>query len=225
MSKKYNQIEVKDNMKIEETSKEVEAPVEKKEIKPVVSAQPTKVKRGLFNRLISGVAGPEGVAGIGSYVNNEIIMPAIKNIIVDAVTSGINMIMYGEKGGPNRGYRPPYSGHGGHRSHVNYSANYKSNSVDPVQQERVVRPNSRNSIPDYKIIDRHEAAEVLIALTESADMYGHVSVADYYDYIGVPSQYTDNNYGWTHDAIMNATIVPVRGGGGYVIKFPPVEVI
>lgn len=226
MPKNYNEIEVKDNMKIKETEQEeVEVPREKKELKSVVSEQPTKVKRGLLSRLVTGIVGPDGIPGIGSYVNEEIIKPAIKNIIVDGVTSGINMLMYGEKGGPNRGGRSSYSGGGrsNYRPTTNYGANYRSSSVDPVQPERIAARPARQGVEEYLIADRYDASHVLTTLTENADRYDTVSVADYYDLIGVPSQYTDNNHGWSIDSITKAVIVPVRGG--YVIKFPPVEVI
>lgn len=223
MSKKYNEIEVKNNMKIEEdTKEEVSVPKEKKELKSVVSQKPTKVKRSLLGRLVSGVVGPDGLPGIGSYVNDEIIKPAIKNIIVDAVTSGINMVMYGEKGGPNRGRHNSHSvgGRQRYQPNTNYSANY---SVNPTQPERIVPRSARHGIEEYIIGDRYDASHVLTTLTEAADRYDSVSVADYYDLLGVPTQYTDNNHGWTIDSITKAVIMPVRGG--YVIKFPPVEVI
>lgn len=224
MGKKYNEIEVKDNMRVEDNNKEeVVAPREKKELTSVVSVKPTKVKRNLFSRLITGVVGPDGLPGIGSYVNDEIVKPAIKNIIVDAVTSGINMVMYGEKGGPNRG-GGRYSGGGrNYRPNTNYASNYRSASPDPAPSERLVTRPSRLGVEEYVIADRIDASEVLVSLTENADRYDSVSVADYYDLIGVPSLYTDNNHGWTIDTISRASIIPVRGG--YVIKFPPVEVI
>lgn len=227
MSKKYNEIEAKNNMKIEDVNEEeVTTPKEKKELKSVLTVTPTKVKRSLLNRLITGVVGPDGLPGIGAYVNDEIVKPAIKNIIVDAVTSGINMVMYGEKGGPNRGGRPNnYSGgrSSGYRPNTNYGSNYRSSSADPVQPERLVTRASKHGVEEYVIADRYDAAHVLTTLTENADMYVSVSVADYYDLIGVPTQYTDNNHGWTLDSISRASVIPVRGG--YVIKFPPVEVI
>lgn len=220
MTKKYNEIEVKDNMKVT-VEAEVEAPKEKKEFKQIVATQPTKVKKSLMGRLVSGIVGPDGIPSIGTYVNEEIIKPAIKNIIVDAVTSGINMIMYGEKGGPVRGRHGSVSRPGGHRPITNYNTISRN---DHAPSERLVaRPIGRQGVDDYKIVDRQDASEILVALTEAADMYDSVSVADYYDMIGVESKFTDNNYGWTIDSITRATIVPVRGG--YIIKFPPVEVI
>ena len=44
--------------------------------------------------------------------------------------------------------------------------------------------------------------------------YGLVSVADFYDLVGVSGNYTDNKYGWTD--IRGATTV--RVGDGYMIK-------
>jgi hypothetical protein len=162
--------------------------------------------------------GPEGLPGIGAYVNDEIIKPAVKNIIVDAVTSGINMVMYGEKspgrGRGNGGGREPY------RPQRNYAHDYKGSTREP--QERKARP-ARHGVDEYILDDRNEAANVLTSLVEYADRYDKVSIADYYEAIGVISEYTDHNYGWTIDSITHATIMPVRGG--YIIKFPAVEVI
>lgn len=224
MAKKYNEIEVKNNMDVKNESAEKNVPEskERKELKSVLSAEPTKVKKNLLSRLITGVVGPEGLPGIGAYVNDEIVKPAIKNIIVDAVTSGINMVMYGEKGGAPRGNRAPYSaGRSNYRPSTNYSSNYRA-APERVEERVSVRP-SRNSVEEYIIPDRLDASHVLTTLVENADMYNSVSVADYYDLIGVPTKYTDNNFGWTIDTISRASIIPVRGG--FVIKFPPTEVI
>lgn len=221
MPKKYNEIEVKDNMKVEEENKEEGVQKEKKHLDKVVTSQPKKVKRGLIGRLITGLVGPDGLPGIGTYVNDEIVKPAIKNIIVDAVTSGINMVMYGERGGAPRGHRPNIGSRNTHAPRTNYSRMSDSHS-QPAERIERARP-VRQGVEEYVIADRHDASQVLISLTEYADRYDAVSVADYYDLIGAASKYTDNNYGWTIDAITRATILPVRGG--YVIKFPPVEVI
>jgi hypothetical protein len=224
MTKKYNEIEVKDNMKVEErdSNNEEVAPKEKKQMEKVVTSQPKKVKKGLLGRLVTGLVGPEGLPGIGSYVNEEIVKPAIKNIIVDAVTSGINMVMYGERGGAPRGGRPNVGGRSQYTPRTDYGHNYRPARNEPERAERIARP-ARQGIEEYLITDRHEASQVLVSLTEYADRYDAVSVADYYDLIGAPSKYTDNNYGWTIDSITRASIIPVRGG--YIIKFPPVEVI
>jgi len=224
MVKKYNEIEAKDNMRVQKHEEEVkQAPTEKKKLEKLVNTQPTKVKRSLISRLVTGVLGPEGLPSIGAYVNEEIVKPAIKNIIVDAVTSGINMVMYGEKN-PNRGRSVYPNNHSGYRPNTNYTSRYASSNQRSEREERkIARPSARFDVEEYTITERYDAAHVLTALTEHADMYDSVSVAEYYDLIGVPSKFTDNNYGWTIESISQASIVPIRGG--YIIKFPPVEVI
>jgi hypothetical protein len=76
-------------------------------------------------------------------------------------------------------------------------------------------------IDEYIIENRYDAANVLATLTEAAQRYGKAVLAHYYDLIGVNSKLDDQNYGWSQHSIMEAHIVPVRGG--YSIKFPPVE--
>lgn len=223
MGNKYNEVKVKEHAREEEVQ-EAELVGEKKDLNKVVSATPKKVKKGLLSRLVSGVVGPDGAPSIGAYVNNEIIVPAFKNIVVDAVTSGINMLMYGEsrgRGGANYGYRPgPPTTY--NRPSTNYNNHYQG-APQQYDDRRVARPNF-NGLPEFLIEDRYDAAQVLTAMTEHADMYGTVSIADYYDLIGVEStKYTDNNYGWSLEGISRATIVPTRGG--FIIRFPQVEAI
>ena len=227
MTKNYNEIPVKDNMKVESEEEQVqETPKEKKPpLKKLVDVQPKKVKRSLFGRLVSGVMGPEGLPGIGAYVNDEIIKPAVKNIIYDAITSGLSRALNMDHK-QYRGGHTPYNRPGGTSAHrpsgTNYSNRYNNSRPVEHEERRTARP-ARYGVEEYIIEERFDAAHVLTTLTENADMYDSVSVADYYDLIGVPSNFTDNSYGWTIDTITQASIVPVRGG--YIIKFPSVEVI
>lgn len=222
MGKDYNKVPVKDNMKVEvEVDVNVEETAEKKpKLQKVVQVKPTKVKRNLFGRLVNGIMGPEGLPGIGSYVNDEIIKPAVKNIIYDAITSGLSKALHMD----HKVYRPQGS-RGPYRPETDYRTrpNGSNRNQMPHDERRPVRP-SRHGVDEYVIETRDAASEVLVALTEAADMYDNVSIADYYDLIGVPSQFTDEKYGWTIDSISDATISVARGGG-YIIKFPPVDVI
>lgn len=225
MSKKYNEVKVKDNMKVEAENVNIEVSgngEERERLTSVVSTEPVKVKKSLIGRLISGVAGPEGLPGIGAYVNEEIIKPAIKNIIVDAVTSGINMVMYGDRGhAPHRSRHAQGRGRNDYRPSVNYGSSHRNSGVSAEPAERMVR--ARGDVVDYVIASRNDASHVLTSLIEYADAYESVSVADYYDLIGVKTVYSDNNIGWTLATINRATIVAAQGG--WIIKFPPAEVV
>lgn len=238
----YNKIQAKNNMEVgkgvesqgnpEHKNNDVSS--ERPKLQSVVGKAPKKVQRSLFSRLISGVAGPEGVSGIGGYVAEEIVKPAIKNILFDTLTSSVSMFLFGERGMANR-----------HRGYNNYNAprndytrSYNSqpparpsndryyNNQPPRDDRNNAAPRnvSRYGVDDYTIDSHHDASHVLVALTEYAEKYGSASIADYYDLIRVPTQYTDNNHGWRHDAISAARIVPDRRGG-FIIKFPPAEVL
>jgi hypothetical protein len=222
VAKKYNEIPVKEVNGVRKDEEEVLQ--EKKEFKKLIEGEPKRLKRSLLGRLIGGLVGPEGMSGIGGYVSNEVIKPAIKHIIVDAVTSGINMVMYGENNRRGSGGYPNQSrNRGSYRPQTNYTSRYTRDNPPPSDRDRRVSSTPRYGVEEYIIEERYDASHVLTTLIENADSYDTVSIADYYDLIGVPTQYTDNNYGWTHDSISRASILPVRGG--YIIKFPTVEVI
>ena len=53
-------------------------------------------------------------------------------------------------------------------------------------------------------------------MDELLETYKMVTVADFYDLVGVTCDYTDNNYGWT--SLRSAEVVRVRDG--YIIKLP-----
>lgn len=235
MKNDYGKVPAKNNMDVTKNvdSETDDIPADRPKLQGVVGVAPKKVKRSLLSRLITGLVGPDGASNIGGYVSEEIIKPAIKNIIVDAVTSGINMVMYGDRGTPSRNTR--YGGGGGsdYRPRTNYNNSYsqrptersygRDSSNSEPKRTNMIATNTRYGVEEYIIEDRYDAAHVLTTLTESADRYGTVCVADYYDLIKVSSNFTDNAYGWRHDAISSARIVPVRGG--YVIKFPTVDVL
>lgn len=219
----YNEIEVKEeNLKkaIDGDEKKTEEREEKKQIVTKVK----KRKKGLMERLVVGMLGPDGIPSITSYLGEEIVKPAIKGIIVDSITSGINMAMFGQNERRHTGY-----GHNvTHKPRTNYAANYSRNNVQQPtlshNHNSLRKPgtHARSSFVDEYILgDRNEALEVLDALQEQIMTYGTASVADYYDMIGVTSAYTDHKYGW--DDLSNAMLAPARNG--YVLKLPRAMVI
>lgn len=205
---------------------------EKKKLTPVVSEKPKKYKKGLLERLVVGMIGPDGVRAVGHKISTDIIVPAIKNIVVDSITSGINMAIFGPDEGRHAPGKRNYGGNA--RQHWNSppanTARYqpKTNygraygSAAPAQTPvRAPQRSDEPFITDHLIEDRTEALNVLNGLREQILDYGEASVADYYDLIGLEATYTDNDYGWRD--LSTARLQPVRGG--YIVQFPPVEVL
>lgn len=76
----------------------------------------------------------------------------------------------------------------------------------------------------YAIEERSDAVAMLNNMIEYADIYKSVPIVQYYDQLGYPSSYKDYSYGWSLNSIKKAKVVKYRDHG-WVINFPPVEVI
>lgn len=207
---------------VKPTTEKEEKVEEHTKLKPVTTAK--KRKKGLLERFVVAMIGPEGIPSVTSYLNKEIVVPAIKDVIANSVSAGVNMMVYGrDQAGERRGGYRNYNSYQSptyNRPTRNYQSSYNAQRQAPIEREPVRRSNMFRST-DYIMNSRQEALEVLDMLRENLDNYGLVTLADFFDLIGVESQYVDNNYGWQD--LTNVTIVPVRGG--YTLSLPNVDVL
>ena len=218
----YSNVRPKGNQKQLPVQTKDEVPNKKPRAKKEALVQTATVrKKGVVERLVGGLLGPNGIRAISSYVGHEIIVPMVKNAFVDSMTTGINMAVFKDQPQPNRRNNPGWN----NRQHQNtnrvqYDKSYQNNQVNQYQS-----PNAKRTI--YAIREavfpnREEALMVLDNMMNEIDKYGQVSVADYYDWIGIgDSTFADVSYGW--DDLTRARVVSVRGG--YAISLPPVGVI
>lgn len=197
---------------------------EHKQLQKVTSA--TKRKKGVMERLVTGLAGPDGLPSVGHYLTHDVVLPAIKEIVVNSVTSGINMMMYGPDSAGRRNTYQGYSQRGAsYRPNTNYQHSYQSSSTTSAKYKNEPRPYRKETragnfnSEDYILSSRDEAQAVLDQLLEQIDDYGWTSLADFFDLVGIDSNYTDNNYGWTD--LQFAKFVVVRGG--YALRLPRLE--
>lgn len=141
---------------------------------------------------------------VGDYIFGEVLVPAIKKTFADIVNNSLDMFLWG-KGGSGR--RPR-----GNAERISYRSYYDSPT-------RTREPDRRQRSYDYDevILDtREEAEEVLARMEELLADYKMVSVADFYDLVGITGKTTDNRYGWTD--LTKADII--RDRDGYLIKLP-----
>lgn len=177
---------------------------ERKKVDKVVTS-PVKVKKKGELRKLRDVFISEDAGNLKTYVFMDILVPTIKKAISDIVRDGVDMILYGEAGksSKNRG--------------SNTYVSYRDYSSSERRRDDDRSPRRGREIDDIIIYNRREAEDVLSNLDGIMEAYKVVSVADYYDLLGVTPEYTDNRYGWTN--IRNAEIVRTRDGG-YIIKMP-----
>lgn len=178
--------------------KSKENDIKEKKIDKIVNG---KVKKKSEAHKLANIFISEDAGNVGSYIFTEILVPAIKKAISDVFTNGIDMLLYGESRSKKK-----------NQTSVSYKNYYERDNRDERYSERK-RPYNYDEI----VIDnRGEAEEVLARMDELIDVYGTVSVADFYELVGASGSYTDNKYGWTN--IRDARVVRTRDG--YIIKLP-----
>lgn len=153
----------------------------------------------------------EDMVNVRDYILMDVLVPAIKDLISDVVTNGIQMILYPE-GGTQGVSRKPRT--------VGSRTNYRAYSERPSRVYHGSYEERRSRIGynyDDVVVDTYqEARTILDTMSSIIDKFDFVSVADMYELAGVTGRVSDNNYGWS--TIRNADIVRVREG--YLIKLP-----
>lgn len=183
--------------------------VEKKEVQKVVTS-PVKTKKKSEVSKLKDTFVSEDARNVGSYIVMDVLVPAAKKVIVDIITDGINMLLYGD------------SGHGKKRSNsekVSYASYYDRGGNDRRSSDS--RSRNRFDVDDIIFDGRGEAEAVLDRMEEMIDRYGFVTVADLYDMVDLTAPYTANKYGWTSVR----TVEVVRSRDGYVLKLPRASAI
>ena len=180
-------------------SKELEAKQPEKKLTKVANA---KLKKKSEIQKIAETFVAEDLNKVKNAVLMDVIVPAVKKVISDIVTNGIDMLLYGEVK-HNKSTTT---------SKIGYNSMY--NSQNQTNAARVAR--SSYIYNDIILSSRGEAEEVLNQMNEIIGTYGVVSVADLCEIVGVTGEFTDNKYGWSD--IRDAYVE--RSKDGYMLKLP-----
>lgn len=157
-------------------------------------------------RKVTDVFISEDITNVKSYILLDVLVPAIKKALLDVITNGADMILYG---GTGRSHKR------GTTDRISYTR-YSEKSRDYGSDYNNVKARTGYDYDDVILESRGEAEHVLSQMNAIVDTYGFVSIADLYDLVGLDAPYTHNKYGWTN--IRNAE--PVRVRDGYMLKMP-----
>lgn len=191
-------------------------------VEPVIhnSSNVTSASKSWGQRLLRAFISSDAT-NIKEYIICDVIIPTIKNTIVDVV----EMTFFGNSTG--RGSR--YSGGSGNyyynyakASKNAYNSSYGyygnggyANNTQPMTQEA--------DLPDYRDIvitgpnARYEAEKIVTEMRNNLEMYGSVPVSDLYRLCGMTPDYTKENWGWGGDP---AQIGIRMVNGGWLIVVP-----
>lgn len=185
---------------------------ERHKIEKVVKNRVTTQKKSLGQKFGETFLSDES-GGVGSYIFNDVLIPALKDTFVDMVEGAINMAFYGDTRRRSHG-RSSISR--GRVERVSYEDRFDSRSG----RRSAPRGRARYEMDNIKFDSRADADITLDTLTEYLDQYGSVSVGDLFESIGIPTQANDFHYGWYE--LGGAHIRKARDGG-YVLEMPRLD--
>lgn len=154
------------------------------------------------------------------FVLAEVLLPAVRNVIVESVSKGADRLIYGES--MHRQVRRPPN----YTSRIQYNnpvlrGDPINRALLPNQSARTAWVSNRKDFDDIILTQESEANAVVERLIDIVDQYEVVSIADLSEILGQPSSPIDNKWGWTN----LATIEVRQVREGWRISFPPLEEI
>lgn len=191
---------------------------EKKElVQKVVSGEVVLKRKGFGHRMHGIFLGGDFNSAI-RYIAAEVLLPAFRSMVVDAASKGVERMIYGDSISNHRSLyqqqgRPRMS----YNSPVDRGPRTRALLPDQPRRGQVRRP----GFDDIILASQEEAKMVVERLCDVIEDYEVVSVADLNEMIGLPSTFTDNQWGWGDARFIS--VRPVREG--YLIDLPNVEPI
>lgn len=175
----------------------------------VVRGPVTTKKKGELSKFASRFISDDA-GNVGDHIRDDVLIPAIKDTILDIIIKGATMIFGGRVGSSRNS---PLS----NISYYNYGDRFGGS---PYSSKPKAVTDARSSMRfDYDNLifaNRSDAEMVLDQMWGSIKRYGLVTVMDLYDMADMTAPYTSDRYGWTD--ISSASVDRVYGG--YTIKLP-----
>lgn len=192
--------------------------VPEKKIEKVIVGE-VVIKKKPLGQKIKDIFIEADFRSVTRYVISDVLIPAARNMIVDASTKGVERMMYGDRGHQRRGngYGMSRMTYGG--SPLQQPRDYRHPATRPPGPSGPAYPRAGRN--DFILATKEEANNVLQSMHDILEMYDVVSVADLHELMGLPTTHTDQKWGWVH--LVNSHVQQVRDG--YVIDLPLTEPI
>lgn len=187
------------------------------EEKKIVTGEVVRRKTPLGRRFMQTFVGGHAKE-VFDYIVFDIAIPAVKDMVIDAVSNGIERMLKGEvrsnRAIARRGEtRTPY---------VSYNR-ISPSSKPPFDRDEARRPIPRANFEFDQIIlaTRAEAQTVLARMYDIVQRYDVVTVSNLYELVGLQGTHIDEKWGWTD--LRPAGITSLSNG--YLLDLPQPEPI
>jgi hypothetical protein len=200
------------------TGREEKKPKKEKDIQKVVTGEVMQRKTPLGRKFKNVLFGGE-FKGATRYIAMDVLLPAFRNMVVDATTKGIERVVFGESS-MRRTYRQEPRSRYSYNSPVERYGS-RPRAMLPDQPPHISQSRRRQDVGEIILASKADAEAVLEEMMDVINDYDVVSVADLNACLGRPSSYVDNNWGWT--ILKPVDIRQIREG--FLLDLPPAEAI
>lgn len=197
--------EINPNSKAYKEQKSKEKNVEK-----VVQGEVTRKKKSFLRRAEDAMVS-EDANTVKEYLFWDVLIPALRDMIVDAGEKALKAIFYGDRRTASNLERDRGITYVKYDK-ASYDRPYRSRSRErdrrPVYNRRAA-----HSFDDILLDSKEDAENVLDALVDYTLQNGLVPVGTYYSLVGIRTDYTDWDYGWYE--LSKARVERVRDVDGW----------
>lgn len=184
---------------------------EPKKIERVTSVEAVQRRRPLGKRFAHTFFGGDARTAV-NYMIGNVLIPAAKEALVEAASSGFEKLVYGEAKPRNRGMPQGYG------PKINYSRMGQASQAEPPMTTGLSKAGrARHNFGELLIQQRQEAEDVINRMYDILDKYEVVMVSDLYSLVGLTATHVDHKWGWIE--LKGAQVGRARGGG-YVLDLP-----
>lgn len=192
-----------------------EAPPGERKLERVTVNEVTRGKKPMSRRFLDTFVKGDST-NVFEWVLMEVIVPGARDMIADAVTQGIERMIFGESRSVSRRANTRPSGANGY---VNY--NRISSATRPSSTYGQPREERRHSVSyDFQPIvfaSRAEGEEVIRRMFMVVEKYHSICVYDLYELVGLAGNPVDYKWGWTD--IRSAKLLWTKAG--YMLDIQP----
>jgi len=185
---------------------------ERPKVEKIIEGKAIRRKKPLgvrFTEMFFGDATKNSI----DYAIKEVLVPAFRDTVVDALTEAIQRRILGDSLSRSRRsssyYRP------GHTSYDRISRR-PSPSRREENDDRYTTRRVRKDFEDVVLGSRAEALNVIDRMDRFIELYQVATVGDLYNLVGEPASHVHEKWGWT----TMEGVSPRRVGDGWLVDLP-----
>lgn len=165
---------------------------EREKLKPVISQNALAKKS--FGKRFADAFLSDDPDSLWNYFWKDILIPKGKELFLDA----LNYAFYHETSDYRRDRRDSYRDYGSYYYGGRGSGSSRSRERDRDRDDRRMEDKDRIDYRNIKTRSLEDADKIVLAMRDRIEDTGEVTIAELFDLVDLPGEYTDTKWGWTN---------------------------